>query len=317
MPNCLAHSLVVKRFYLKEGGKNGAGFADTFLNHNFDFLNLGSFGPDPLFMVGILPWKLHLITAKKRIGNKLHKLDGKKFFNELIAETYCMENETEKRAFQAFIFGQFAHYLLDREAHPFVLYYSGFDENGKITGPYHYAHAYFEQQIDYLLAEKYGMKGFESDPSSIFTDRRSVMMIIDNHLIPVLSTMFDEKKLPKHMYSNAIHNNIRLQHFMNKHGKFKAKLFGKNNLGALALPYWDAPSSILNDAHEEWLDPVSGKKRYESFYDLHSRAYQILCDAYHDILKYGFHYQTLEKYLTGLDYYGEPVGSKWTYHKGK
>ena len=52
MPNLLAHSLLVKRLYNNEVEKNSIE-KKSFLVGNYDFLVLGSFGPDPLFYTGI------------------------------------------------------------------------------------------------------------------------------------------------------------------------------------------------------------------------------------------------------------------------
>lgn len=324
MPNSLAHTLVVKNFYLKEGGKNFADFQGTFLFHNYEPLNLGSLGPDPLFYLGILPPKLHLPTAKKRIGNKLHKLDGRELFRALLEEAVTIDiqdckvkkySERERNSFKAFVFGQFAHYLLDREAHPYILYESGFDENGKITGKYHYQHAYFESQIDVVLAKKYGLKGFLENPSEIYSCTKNIGTEIDFHFGNALKRIYPEIKLPKDFYSNALQNMSSLIRFMNHQGKLKAKLVGKNNLASLALPTWDCPESVLNLDHDLWRHPVTGKLQNDSFYEMMNRCISLLSNLYHDIETNGFNYATFEPYLNGLDYYGAIPGEKWVYKK--
>ena len=121
MPNLLAHSLLVKRLYNNEVEKNSIE-KKSFLVGNYDFLVLGSLGPDPLFYTGILPSHgLHLLTASKKVGNKLHKLDGKKLFKRMVEQVYFIENDKERNRYCAFVLGQFAHYLLDRISHPYIL----------------------------------------------------------------------------------------------------------------------------------------------------------------------------------------------------
>jgi hypothetical protein len=317
MPNLLAHSLVVKRFYIKEDEMPSVSKTQPkpFIKGNFAFLSLGSQGPDPLFYVGIIPFHaLHLVTANKRLGNKLHKQDGKKYFRLLVEQSYMIDDDLEKCRFQSFIFGQLAHYLLDREAHPYVLYETGFDEDGRITGKYHYLHTHFEAEIDTSLAMKYRMNYFLSNPSDFIPTDKDFLKIIDRNLVPVLKKLFDEKNLPANLYSNAIINMHSWVRYINK-GNLRAKMFGKSSLSALKLPINKADTGCLNETKETWLDPVTGAKRNDSFIEIHSRAFELLDSCYHDILKNGFNYDVIQKYLNGLDYYGAPVGSKWLYKK--
>ncbi len=304
MPNLLAHSLIVKRFYNHENELGHLESIDSFIKENYDMLVLGSLGPDPLFYVGILLKNgLHLPTALKKIGNKLHKTNGKQFFKLLIETSYSIDNVKDKKKFEAFIFGQFAHYILDREAHPYILYESGFDDEGKITSHYHFDHAYFETNIDCSLANKYSISHFLSYPQDIIPDNRRNLEIIDWNLVPVLEKMFS-CKLPKHMYTNAILNMKSLLKSMNHHGSFKAKVLGKNiALSAMHHPK-EPDASTLNVDKNVWLDPCTGEKRSDSFLELHTSSFEILEDCYNDILKYGFNYSTFEKYLNGKDYYG-------------
>ena len=313
MPNVLAHTLVAKRFFLKEDTAGNG----SFLRGNYDFLSLGALGPDPLFVVGIIPTNgLHLFTAKKKLANRLHQTDGKKFFRLLTEQSYVIEDDYDRMRFQSFILGQLAHYLLDREAHPYILYESGFDENGKITGRYHYRHTYFETNIDYCLAKKNKMEYFLQNPSDKICSSEDFLKIIDDNLGSVLKRMFDLKHLPKRFYTNAVKNFKGVIRFENKNSERKAKLFGGSRLGSMILPVKgpDFPK-CLNETKEVWLDPVTGEKHNDSFSEIQDRAYQILEDCYHSIQKNGFTYEVLSKYLNGLDYYGLPLGKRWVYKK--
>lgn len=317
MPNLLAHYLLAKRFSLKEQEiRSRKGSSDSFLEGNFDYFSLGTQGPDPLFFVGILPWHFHLKTAMKKIGNQLHKTDAKKYFRLLIEECYTIEPEKRnvraQSQFKAFVFGQFAHYLLDREAHPYILYESGFDDEGKITGKYHYSHARFETKIDFCLAKRFKMEYFLKDPVDILPDYKKALDLIDWHLVPVLKRMFNLKKLPKDMYSNGLLNYRKILSYTNGGTEKRIALVKNTNLGATRLPK-EVKEDVLNEKRQKWLDPVSGKEHGESFLELHSRAFDILEDVYCDILENGFNYETFAKYIDGRNYYGNDVTEKWKY----
>ncbi len=318
MPNLLAHYLLVKRFSLKykEIESNYPNF-HSFLDGNFDYLSLGTQGPDPLFYMGIIPFRgLHLPTAMKKVGNQIHKTDAKKYFRYLIQQCYSIDDTQtagkEILRFKAFIFGQFAHYLLDRECHPYILYKSGFDKNGKIKGKYHYQHAYFESKLDFCLSEKYKMDHFLEDPQDILPNHPMVLKTIDRNFVPVLKQTFDLKKLPKNMYSNGLKNFRFWLKYTNHGTRARVFFFGKTNLSATRLPKV-VSEDVLNEKRDVWLDPVSGEKHNESFLELHSRVFVILSSLYEDIMKKGFNYETFSKYIDGRNYYGEPLDQKWVY----
>lgn len=313
MPNLLAHSLIVKRFYNHENELGHFESCDSFVKGNYDFLVLGSLGPDPLFYTGIVPFHgLHLITALRKVGNRLHKTDGRTFFRYLIETWYNIDSDKEKRQFEAFIFGQLAHYLLDRESHPYILYESGFDKDGKITSHYHFDHAYFETNIDCALAQKYDINHFLTNPQDIISENRRSLDIIDWNLVPILEKMYGFK-LPKHLYTNAIRNMKSLLKTMNHHGTWKAKLLGKK-ISLSAMVQTDHPDiSTLNLDKKEWIDPTDGTHHNDSFLEMHTRAYEQLMACYQDVLRSGFNYSVISKYLDGKDYYGAMPGAKRQY----
>lgn len=315
MPNLLAHNLIVKRLYIKEAEQDFSN-RETFIQGNYDFLSLGAQGPDPLFYFGIVPFHApHFLTAFKKLGNKIHADDGKKYFKLLLEQCYGIDDPKELSRIRSFVFGQFAHYLLDREAHPYILYRSGFDKEGRITGKYHYRHTYFESQLDVSLAKKFRMNYFLSHPADAICVDRSFLEIINKAYVPVLRKMFPDVKIPKKIYTEAIlgmHGTIK---FMNGNPRLKAHLVGKNSLGALALPIDKADPGVLNDEHKPWKDPVTGAERRDSFIDLHTKAYRILDDCYQDLIRYGYSYEVFSKYINGLDYYGLPLNSRWTFQE--
>ena len=199
----------------------------------------------------------------------------------LLDRSYGIDDIVSQRRFRSFIFGQFAHYILDRECHPYIIYSTGFDDNGKITGPYHYLHSHFEAMIDVTLAKKYRMNYFLEQPSEIIPFDNYFLDVIDKNLVPVLSQYFVNEKIPKHIYSQK-----------------------------------EVTEDVLNEKNEPWLDPVTGSKRYDSFMDLFMRAYDIIERCYRDLVKEGFSYDVFTRYINGLDYYGLPCKEKWVYKKG-
>ncbi len=261
MPNLLAHSLVAKRFIITED-ELAPDHKKTFIHGNFDYILLGTQGPDPLFYMGVVPFHaLHLPTASKMLGNKIHKTDAKRYFTLLIKQSYTIENTDERNKFRSFILGQIAHYLLDRECHPYIIYESGFDEEGKIKGRYHWEHAHFEAKIDVAIARKNKMNYFLSNPADVLKANKEELQLIDRNLVPVLKEMFGLKKLPKTLYSNAVTNMQSMIKFMNKHPGFKRRLVGRNSLGAMALPLKEDLGDVLNESRNTWRDPVTGAYR--------------------------------------------------------
>jgi hypothetical protein len=318
MPNLLAHYLLAKRFVLKQKEIDSK-YPDfhSFLTGNQEYFYLGTQGPDPLFYMGIIPFRgLHIPTALKKYGNKIHKTDGKKYFRYLIercfAIDYVNDSDAEQKRFMAFVFGQFAHYLLDRECHPYVLYMSGFDSDGRITGKYHYEHAHFEAKIDYCLSKEYKMDYFRQKPYDIICDRSGPLKIIDMHFVPVIAKMFDAKKLPKKMYSNGLLNFRFWQKYSNGGSKMRVFFFGKTSLSATRLPL-EVNEDVLNRQKKYWLDPVTGEKHNDSFLELHSRAFNILESLYVDIIKNGFTYEIFCKYIDGRNFYGNLPSETWKY----
>ena len=317
MPNLFTHYLTVKRFYTLENDKNETSLY-SFMDKNLPFLLYGTQGPDPLFYVGLLPKNgLHLITALKKYGNRLHQLDGRRFLRALIDESYKIEVDIERFRLQTFIFGQFAHYIMDREAHPYILYMSGFDKNGRITGKYHFQHANFEANIDVCLAMKNKMNYFLEDPSDIIPCDEMFLKLLDRVMNKALQVTFDLKKpLPRNFYSNSIRNFKDTVRFSNHHKKIKKALLPKR-LMSQALPDSDKLDypDCLNEFRKPWKDPITGEIRHDSFNDIQVRVADILGSCYHDILRNGFNYETFSRYLDGNNYYGCKPGAQRRYQK--
>lgn len=321
MPNLLAHHLLIKRFALKEAElRSPFTNADDFLTGNRDYLTIGAQGPDPLFYMGVVPTHgLHLISANYRVGNHIHKTDAKRYFRLLVEQVYGIEpynsSNRPQKQFMAFVLGQFSHYLLDRECHPYILYESGFDkETGSIKGKYHYEHAHFESEIDFALCKQYKYDYFLANPWEILPENNRVLEDINENFVPVLER-FQGKKLPKKYYVNAVQNMRSLVAYMNKGSDMRAKMLSKSiSLKGIRLPK-EVQGDVLNERRTLWLNPVTGEEHHESFLELHSKAFRLLEQLYTDILRYGFNYDTFAHYIDGNSYYGTPTKKPFVYMK--
>ena len=263
-----------------------------------------------MFYHGIIPWRSwHFIIALKKIGNKLHKENGRRFFLVLKNECEKIKNPEEKKIFAAFCFGQISHLLLDRSAHPFIYYFSGFDDDGRITGRFHYEHANYESEIDCILATKNAAIDFREKTFECLPYDKSVYKIIDKNLVPVLNKMYGVK-LYKKYYSNSICNFRSMQKMTTNK---LLRILGKDNMFKALYTPNHVEKDVMNEKKAIWKNPVTGNESKATFYDLFDKAQDIAIKAFEMFKQKGITDELINFVCNDMDYRGVEVDSKLKY----
>ena len=177
----------------------------------------------------------------------------------------------------AFLAGQATHGFLDREAHPFIVYFSGWKIPGNsATDPLRHSHAFLERILDVLLWERItktpmedchwqeGLPGPEDFPDDFWPAWAEAL----HEVFPQLSARADVETRLK----NAVADTRGFLHFTapgaREHAQRAARHGALHFFHPVALPDWD----FLNLGHKPWLDPLSGVSRTESFPELFQRS---------------------------------------------
>jgi len=177
----------------------------------------------------------------------------------------------------AFLVGQATHGFLDRRAHPFVVFFSGWRIPGDPkTDSLRHSHAFLERILDVLLWDQRvgtpfeecrwqeDFPGVDSFPHDFWQAWAEAL----HEVFPQLSARADVELRLK----NAVADTQSFLSFTSPRARDNAVRAARQ--GALhyfhpeGLPDWD----FLNLAHGEWLDPVSGQPQNDSFLDLFDRA---------------------------------------------
>lgn len=301
MPNLLAHRLLIEK--ISEGIQLDPDIKSTLL--------IATQGPDPLFYYGLMPWRgIHLLAAKKRYGSKIHHTDAKSFMNALFNSYEKIKDEKQKKVFLAFIVGQYFHHLLDKEAHPFIYYFSGFNEEGRLKGIYHYEHANFESLIDSCLMKEFPELDFYNHTQDALKTDKHLLKMIN---IPLRQAMkeFLNAKVSRHYYTNSVKNMISMQKLSNK--KMIRKITGKHSMfNALYTPK-DVKGDPLNLDNKTWYHPISHEAHSESFIDIHQRVQEKARRVLLDYLEGKVNRDYILNQLDEYDYNGCRKGEKLTY----
>lgn len=111
-----------------------------FLSSEYEkYLKLGAQGPDPFFYYNFWPWKKDSLV--NNLGHALHTRQCGPFLIDLI------KSAKDKNKFaKAYVVGFITHHILDRNTHPFIHYYAGYEGAN---------HQRLEIRIDTHLMEKY------------------------------------------------------------------------------------------------------------------------------------------------------------------
>lgn len=303
MPSLLTHFYFAEDFLFAHQGDN------NFLTEHKDAFRIGSQGPDPLFFIGTLPKRgLNVSLINKRIGSQLHRNSFDKLMSEMCQELNALNLGYEKGVFQAFILGQLAHYLLDSTAHPYVYYWTGFEEDGYLHGSYHYSHAHFEGRIDCCLSKVRAREDMVKKPYLALDISEDDLKIISENFSSVLNMYFGLKLKPN-AYKKAVLNMKDLYKYIHSGTRFRRLILGKSGLGQLCIPK-TSTSTCLNDGHMKWKEPANGKERKEDFNELFNLAQKKLEKAYLMLLANGFSEASIKPMIKDTDYNGVKKGEK-------
>jgi len=177
----------------------------------------------------------------------------------------------------AFLAGHATHGALDRQAHPFIVYFSGWKVPGDpSTDILRHSHAFLERILDVALWEhRTGRPWAECDlqddlpgPEAFPADFWEAWANALHGVFPQLSVRDEVEQRLKNAVSDtrgflgftspqARHNGVRA-----------AEADSLQWFHPEVLPDWD----FANVGRAPWRDPVTGQERTESFFDLVDRA---------------------------------------------
>jgi len=299
MPSLITHNYFALDFLASNNDGSGVfSYPSSF--------RLGSQGPDPLFFAGLIPFRgFSIKVMKSKLGSKLHRMDGNLLFKELFKQLNNIDDLTSKDIFFSFIMGQFAHYCLDSICHPYIYYFSGFNKQGNLKGPYHYSHSHFESRIDSAFATNRKELQYVYHPENILKIPEDELIVINDNFNVVLERIFNVK-LKKNYYLNAVKNMIFAYRFTNKGKKGFGRIFHKTVLHQLVIPRNEDDKS-LNPNHIEWQVPYSGVVCKESFYELYYRGLDKFKKHYENIDIEKPTYEDIKGAFNGLNYSGVPL----------
>ena len=231
---------------------------------------VGAQGPDPLFFAGMNPFvKRKNSKHINQIGSYLHDHKMATKFIDMIEFANRFDGN-QKDVLYSYIFGAMLHYCLDRVAHPFIFYRSGFSLNGDKSRNYEADHALYESYVDTMLQKNKGTNYKAKD-----------VIKANKQLISLVSTMYaHNEKLESDDFYNAWRDMKSCEVLLQDSCGFKRWLFRKlkmeNTLqyGMIHPKENDLKLDFLNLNREMYKNPQSLEKSQHSFFELYNIALQ-------------------------------------------
>ena len=271
MPDLITHYLFAKEAMIKMNKQDQ-------IQPYRALYDLGCNGPDFFFYYHILPWQSK--TNKEAIhhlGSLLHQRKINDFFE-------CLFNAVKQDPSSInyiYTIGYFAHYFLDRKAHPYIFYFSGVvDESNPSTFIYKYWHKRFEVAIDEnMLIEKEKTTIKQFHPARIIRAKEIPLDSLYSFLQPLYQKTFNYQ-IGKEDFNDSIiqfEQDLKLLYSKKKWKKkimLKVeKIFNIDPLVSTAMYSIEKENiDFLNLEKKIWYDPCTKEIRNESFLELYDQA---------------------------------------------
>jgi len=276
---------------------------------------IGAQGPDPFFFYGYGILKSQKDKDLRNYGTLLHSVDPYITFKYLLE--YIMGSlDNEKPVLIEFTKGLLAHYLLDRNCHPYVWYKSGFvTEQDNDPVKYFYSHTSIESAIDVLVMNHF--KDNTTTFDSLKYDKKA-MKIVTKMMFSLGKVCYQNKNIKIHSFKKAVDQMHFVQRALySKTGKKKAwfdkhlrntplSSMSEDRIENLKLDY-------LNLNHKIWRNCVTNlNPRKDDFFKLLDDAkkeYKEFSKLFDDVLNGKTKITNIDKYFGKIDHNGFKVNS--------
>lgn len=220
---------------------------------------------------------------KENLLNYCHTNNTDTYFLNLI-QNIKKENLVKNSEVLASLYGHLAHYVLDSNCHPFIVYKTGFyNKKNPSTKKYKGLHAKMEMQIDAYMYENKTKKPFKNFKihQELITKEK-----LNDTLINLLNKTYKEthnilnggtkyKKGHRNMYytykflvEDPSGIKTKLYRFIDILTPLKKEAFANFSSHITKIDY-----KIFNNEHKTWLHPwLENKPSNESFFDLYEKA---------------------------------------------
>ncbi len=254
MPASLTHFTFVKN--------------NTSINEYSSLCYLGGQGPDVFFFYGYTYKKRNNPKIVQNFGGLLHHCDIAPCYLYLI--DYANKSEHKDMLF-AFIEGLFAHYILDRNVHPYVFYRTGFTSNLEEKNKYLLSHVGFETILDVVYSKK--MSTFRNPKKCIKCPKKWVKVV--SEMFASLAKQLNYDGIDKNTYYLAyLDMNTALGALYSPLGIKKAYLNKFKHLSmanAMSMPKSTTKYTyidVLNEKKSAWASVVDNTPHHESVDEL-------------------------------------------------
>lgn len=252
------------------------------IENNKRLFLLGCQGPDIFFYNDFLPWVKNKRGPK--IGDLMHLEKTGDFFIKGIK--YIEENWKDKKDIEllfVYLAGFMCHFALDRNAHPFIFYFTGeYDKDRVETHKYKGFHKRLEQAIDVILLwEKRSMEAYKYPVFKKIDVGASLPKVVTDFYNYIFKELFnfevnddvandsykDTKKVFRVLFDPIGYKKILLA-FVDL--IFKDKVIYKDMVYPKNI---DNTLDYMNKDHVKWVHPCNEDEEFcHSFYDLYDRG---------------------------------------------
>lgn len=221
------------------------------------YFRLGTQGPDPFFYHNFWPWKKEKPVAK--IGSKIHGESCGPFLMEMIQYGFRQSSDFY---LQAYILGFVTHHILDRNAHPYIIYRSGNEDH---------KHQRLEVIIDTLLMEELrGVKTWKTPVYKKIDIGKHLYEPIEEMLTVMIEEFFPKvaREMPTNYVDQSYQDMIKALRALYDPVGWKNKYF-KNQVSAFSYRKVTDEKDYLNRKRTIWYHPTDSSEIHnESFEDL-------------------------------------------------
>ncbi len=268
-------------------------FADDVLEHmedcplkkqiqeRIEIFRFGAQGPDFFFYHNFLYNKKDKVRS---VGNFMHEKETGQFLAKCFHDlSFNKVNNDDYFDLLSYYIGFLCHYILDKNAHPFIYCYSGYSfEKGKEKGLYSTPHKKMENHIDvYIWHKKKHQHAYKERVDKLIFLKKGLPLSIKTHLLKNITHVYQLQLSQEEIEASYDHMVRALKLLFDplniKKGILKGlkQLRGKNFEIGKPMYTWAVEASMkyLNLEKNFWTHPLDASLVYNSsFLDIYNNA---------------------------------------------